>query len=105
MPVISGLETNAVTIGTSAIDTNNFQLRSNADGTATLARKSDGSGGDVLSIDSANNIKAATCLIVPSYTTTQKNALTPLAGMVILDTTLSKVCIYTGSAWQTVTST
>ena len=51
MPVISGLKTNAVTIGTSNTDTNNFQLRSNADGTATLARKSDGSGGDVLTVD------------------------------------------------------
>ncbi len=43
-------------------------------------------------------------MIVPSYTTTQKNALTPIAGMVILDTTLAKVCIYTGAAWQTVIS-
>jgi len=56
MPVISGLKTNAITIGTSNTDTNNFQLRSNADGTATLARKSDGSGGDVLTIDGSGNV-------------------------------------------------
>jgi hypothetical protein len=56
MPVISGLKTNAVTIGTSVTDTQNFQLRSNADGTATLARKSDGSGGDVLTIDSSGKV-------------------------------------------------
>jgi len=56
MPVISGLKTDAITIGKSNTDTNNFQLRSNADGTATLARKSDGSGGDVLTIDGSGNV-------------------------------------------------
>ena len=44
----------------------------------------------------------------PSYTTTQKNALTTAlvvaAGTVIFDTTLGKLCVYTGSAWQTITS-
>ena len=58
MSVISGLKTNAVTIGTSNTDSNNFQLRSNADGTATLARKSDGSGGDVLTIDGGGIVTA-----------------------------------------------
>ena len=38
-------------------------------------------------------------------TTTQKNALTPSAGWVVFDTTLGKLCVYSGSAWQTVTST
>jgi hypothetical protein len=37
-------------------------------------------------------------------TTTQKNALTPSAGWVVFDTTLGKLCVYNGSAWQTVTS-
>jgi len=40
-----------------------------------------------------------------NVTTTQKNALTPSAGWVVFDTTLGKLCVYTGSAWQTVTST
>ena len=60
MSVISGLKANAVTIGTSNTDTNNFQLRSNADGTATLARKSDGSGWDVLTIDSSGYVRFPT---------------------------------------------
>ena len=38
-------------------------------------------------------------------TTTEKNALTPSAGWVVFDTTLGKLCVYSGSAWQTVTST
>lgn len=42
--------------------------------------------------------------VLINYTTTQKNALSPLAGTLVFDTTLGKLCVYTGSAWQTVTS-
>lgn len=42
---------------------------------------------------------------VMSMTTTQKNAIaSPRAGLMIFDNTLAKMCIYTGSAWQTITS-
>ena len=40
----------------------------------------------------------------PSYTTAQKTALTGTAGMVVFDSTLAKLCVYSGSAWQTITS-
>ena len=41
----------------------------------------------------------------PNMTTTQKNAISsPAAGLVIFDTTLAKLCVYSGSAWQTITS-
>jgi len=44
-------------------------------------------------------------LTLPVKTTTEKNAIvTPDAGAIIFDSTLGKLCIYTGSAWQTVTS-
>ena len=44
-------------------------------------------------------------ITLPVFTTTQKNAiLSPDAGAIIFDSTLGKVCVYTGSAWQTVTS-
>jgi hypothetical protein len=39
-----------------------------------------------------------------NVTTTEKNALTPSAGWVVFDTTLGKLCVFDGSAWQTVTS-
>ena len=39
-----------------------------------------------------------------NVTTTEKNALTPSAGWVVFDTTLGKLCVYSGSGWQTVTS-
>ena len=39
------------------------------------------------------------------YTTTEKNAIaTPTEGMIVYDKTLHKLCVYTGSAWETITS-
>ena len=41
----------------------------------------------------------------PNMTTTQKNAISsPAAGLVVFDTSLAKLCVYSGSAWQTITS-
>ena len=41
----------------------------------------------------------------PRMTTTEKNAITtPATGLVVFDTTLAKLCVYTGAAWETVTS-
>ena len=41
----------------------------------------------------------------PRMTTVQKNAIgTPAAGLVIFDTTLAKLCVYSGAAWETITS-
>ena len=43
---------------------------------------------------------------MPNMTTTQKNAISsPVAGLMVFDTTLAKLCVYSGSAWQTITST
>ena len=42
---------------------------------------------------------------LPNMTTTQKNAIaSPAAGLMVFDTTLSKLSVYTGSAWETITS-
>jgi hypothetical protein len=42
---------------------------------------------------------------MPNMTTTQKNAISgPVAGLIVFDTTLAKLCVYSGSAWQTITS-
>lgn len=41
----------------------------------------------------------------PRMTTTQKNAIsTPATGLVVFDTTLVKLAVYNGAAWETVTS-
>jgi hypothetical protein len=44
-------------------------------------------------------------VLLPRMTTTQKNAiLTPATGLIVYDTTLNKLALYTGAAWETVTS-
>jgi hypothetical protein len=40
----------------------------------------------------------------PNMTTTQKAAIANVAGNVVFDTTLGKLCVNNGSAWQTITS-
>ncbi len=41
----------------------------------------------------------------PRMTTTQKNAIgTPAQGLMVFDTTLVKLCVYSGTAWETITS-
>jgi len=41
----------------------------------------------------------------PTMTTTQKNAISsPATGLIVFDITLGKLCVYTGAAWQTITS-
>jgi hypothetical protein len=45
-----------VTLGDSATDSQNFRLRSNADGTLTLARGANGALGSVLTVDSAGRV-------------------------------------------------
>ena len=43
-------------------------------------------------------------LLPPRMTTIQKNAIaTPAAGLIVYDTTLNKLCVYT-TAWETITS-
>ena len=44
-------------------------------------------------------------LRLPNMTTAQKNAIgSPAAGLMVFDTTLAKACVYSGAAWQTITS-
>jgi sarcosine oxidase gamma subunit len=42
---------------------------------------------------------------MPNMTTTQKNDIvSPAAGLMVFDTTLAKLCVYSGAAWETITS-
>ena len=44
-------------------------------------------------------------VLFPRMTTTQKNAISsPATGLVVFDTTLGKLCVYS-TTWQTLTST
>lgn len=39
-----------------------------------------------------------------NMTTAEKAASTPVAGQVVFDTDLAKLCVYTGAVWETITS-
>jgi hypothetical protein len=83
-------------------------------------RNSAGSYAEAMRIDSSSNVgigaiaNASAILDVqsttkglrlPNMTTVQKNAIaTPAAGLMVFDTTLAKACVYSGAAWQTITS-
>lgn len=41
---------------------------------------------------------------IPTLTTSGKLALTATIGQIVFDSTLGKLCVYNGSAWQTITS-
>lgn len=69
------------------------QLISNINGTGTINSSA------ILQADSATQ-----GFLPPRMTTAQKNAIVfPAAGLVIYDTDLNKLCVYT-TAWQTITS-
>jgi hypothetical protein len=82
----------------------NFQ----ANGTTYGVIDWDGGGHFGVASPVASSILSATSttkgFLPPRMTTTQKNAITsPAAGLVVYDTTLSKLCVYT-TAWETITS-
>lgn len=64
-----------------------------------------GAGG-TLSASAALQVESTTRgFLPPRVTTVEKTAITtPTAGLVVYDTTLNKLCVYTGAAWQTVSS-
>jgi hypothetical protein len=47
----------------------------------------------------ANKVTMGAPVAYPSYTTTQRDALTPSAGWVLWNSTLTKLQVYTGSGW------
>lgn len=74
-----------------------------------------GTGSDVGNVGVGTTTPSASALLdvqsttkgvrMPNMTTTQKNAISsPAAGLMVFDTTLAKLCVYSGAAWQTITS-
>jgi hypothetical protein len=58
------------------------------------------------SANAALDVQSTTSgFLPPRMTTTQKNDIaSPTAGMMVYDSTLNKLSVYTGAAWETVTS-
>jgi hypothetical protein len=60
--------------------------------------------GDVVNFCTATPINTIP-FTAPNVTTVQKNAIVGAAiGQIVFDTTLQKLCVYTATGWQTVTS-
>jgi hypothetical protein len=113
-------------LGQILINSTDYRFNSNLRGTGTYlpmtffaggserVRIVGGTGSDVGNVGIGTSSPAATALLdvqsttkgvrFPNMTTTQKTAITPSAGTVVFDTTLSKLCVYSGAAWQTITS-
>ena len=74
-----------------------FAIQNNAGSTNYL-------GVDVNGLSTTNFVGTGTtgAVRVHNLTTTQKNALTPAAGMIVWDTTLSQLQVYDGSTWRQV---
>tara|TARA_Y100000361_G_scaffold101254_1_gene90995 strand:- start:1176 stop:2273 length:1098 start_codon:yes stop_codon:yes gene_type:complete len=56
---------------------------------------------DKISTNDGNNVALGNSLKLKSYTTSQKNALTSVAGDMVYDTDLGKPQIYNGTQWNT----
>jgi hypothetical protein len=90
---------------------NNLVFASNANGQAAVeCMRIESSGNIGIGTTSPNlsailDVQSTTKGVrMPNMTTTQKNAISsPAAGLMVFDTTLSKLCVYSGAAWQTIT--
>jgi hypothetical protein len=94
-----------VNIGTAGVSgsTTNINIGSSVAGSNTTVGIGTASPSASAILDAQSTTKGVR---MPNMTTTQKNAIaSPAAGLVIFDTTLAKLCVYSGAAWQTITST
>jgi hypothetical protein len=75
-----------------------------SDGAATFSSSVQVGGGTINASAILQADSTTKGFLPPRMTTTQKNAIaTPAAGLVVYDTTLNKLCVYT-TAWETITS-
>ena len=91
------ITTNSVVLGDSITDTQNFVLKTNADGTATLARGALGGLGTVFGVNGSGALTGAT-LVAPALGTPASGVLTNCTGV-------AKAALPAGSVLQVVFTT
>jgi hypothetical protein len=101
-------DTSSNTVGAVSYDHSNNSLRLQTAGSERMRITSAGNLGLGTTSPSASAILDAQSTTkgvrMPNMTTTQKNAIaSPAAGLMVYDTTLAKLCVYT-TAWETITS-
>jgi len=103
----------------------NMLLRNTGAGNNVKIHSTSGSAGEVLFVhqdnvsatanavditndgtgEALNIVSTTSGVLFPRMTTAQKNAIgSPAEGLMVYDLTLSKICVYTGAAWETITS-
>jgi hypothetical protein len=100
----------AVTTGADQ-NSNNLVFATNPNGNAPIERMritatgNVGIGASSTAVSAILDVQSTTKgARMPNMTTTQKNAIaSPVAGLMVYDTTLSKMCVFT-TVWETITS-
>lgn len=78
----------------------NAKFWNQSDGGTTIGAQAAPAASAILDIRSTTS-----GVLFPRMTTAQKNAIvTPAAGLMVYDTNLNKLCVYTGAAFETITS-
>lgn len=99
---------NGAFIGTSSADATAGVLRFGTSATERMRITSGGNVGIGTSSPNAASIVDAQSTTkgvrFPNMTTAQKALIANVAGNVVFDTTLGKLCVNSGSGWQTITS-
>lgn len=61
-------------------------------------------GNQVRNVGKPRQATDALTWALPAYTTDERDALTPTAGLIILNTSTNKLNFYTGTGWEAITS-
>jgi hypothetical protein len=85
------LKTNSVQLGDSAVDSHNFLLRTNADGTAKLARGANGDLGDILTVDANGSAKITGAMQLAQILHTRPGTVATGTTLIPLDNTIPQI--------------
>lgn len=94
---------NEVVLGDSVTPTNNFLLKTNQDGSASLLRNADGSGGEILGIDVDGTVNAPTGFSLNQARSANLAGTSRISGVTYTNTTKKPITVLV-TGWPTVTT-